>query len=189
MRTRLYKNWWLLLFKGILTLLLGIFLLFNPEATARLFSVIVGILIGVSGLFLISGSVSHMRANYEWTWWLLEGLVDLLVGILMIFNPLQAASVIIILLAIWVIIMGFIQIITSINIQYYMTGNLILVFGGAVALVFGILLLLNPDKGLKGIILLFGIFAIFYGISQVYVSTLLRKIVIDEIGEVEDVYL
>jgi len=189
MGTKLYKNWWLLLLKGIITLALGIFLLLSPEAAAKAFSIITGIMIGISGLFLVAGAISHMRANYEWTWWLLEGLVDILIGIILIFNPLQAASTIIMLVALWIIIMGFIQLITSINIQYYMTGNLILVLGGVVAIFFGILLLLNPGRGLMGVMLLFGIFALFYGISLIYISLLLRKIVIEEIGEVEDVYL
>jgi uncharacterized membrane protein HdeD (DUF308 family) len=140
-------------------------------------------------MFLVAGAISHMKSNYEWTWWLLEGLVDLLIGIILIFNPLQAGSAMVILVALWIIIMGFIQLITSINIQYYMTGNLILVLEGVVAIAFGIILLLNPERGLNGIIILFGIFALFYGISQVYISLLLKKIVIEEIGEVEDVYL
>jgi len=189
MGTKLYKNWWALLFKGILTMAFGIFLLLSPEPAAKVFSVIAGIIIGVSGLFLISGSISHMRANYEWTWWLLEGLVDLIIGILVIFNPLQMASVVVILIALWIILMGIIQLITSINIQYYMTGNVILVMVGIVAIIFGILILLNPERGVMGVIMLVGIFALFYGISQAYISFLLRKIIIEEIGEVEDVYL
>lgn len=189
MGTKLYKNWWFLLLKGILTIILGIFMLLRPETALHAFGIIAGIAIGLSGIFLVAGSITHMRANYEWTWWLLEGLIDLLVGIILILYPAWAASAIVILLAVWIILMGIIQVITSINIQYYMTGNIIFIFGGVVAIIFGVLLLLNPITGLKGGLLLFGIFALFYGISQVYISLLLRKIVIEEIGEVEDVYL
>ena len=37
-------------------------------------------------------------------------------------------------------------------------------------------------------IILFGIFTLFYGISQIYISTLLRKIVIEQESEIEDMF-
>ena len=189
MGTKLYKNWWLLLLKGVMTILLGLILLLMPGPTIKLFSLITGIIITMSGLSLISGAFSHRRYNYEWTWWLMEGMVDLVIGILIILNPMEAVNVIVFILALWVLIMGIIQLITAINIQYHLPGNFIFILGGVVAVIFGILLLAAPSSGIKGIVLIFSIFTILYGISQIYISILLRKLVIEQLGEIETQYL
>lgn len=189
MGTKLYKNWWLLLFKGILSAGMGLFLIITPDTGIALFATLAALFIGLGGVALVAGAFTHRRYNFDWTWWLLEGLVDIIIALLIIINPAEAAAIVIILVAVWCLVMGVIQIITSINVQYYLPGNLIFILTGAVAVIFGLLLLLNPAAGLKGIIILFGIFALFYGISQIYVSILIRKIVIEEIAEIEDLYL
>lgn len=189
MGTKLYRNWWLLLVKGVITIILGLTILFLPGWSIKVIILVTGLLLGASGLSMITGALSHRRYNYEWTWWLLEGLVDLVIGILIILNPMEAAVAVVFLLALWVLIMGIIQIITSINIQYHLPGNLIFILAGIVAVIFGILILTRPSAGVRGIAVIFAIFAIFYGISQVYVSMLLRKLVIEEIGEIEDQYI
>ena len=189
MGTKLYRNWWLLLIKGICTIILGVILVLLPEKTIMVFSLVAGAMIGLSGLSLTIGAISHRRYNYEWTWWLLEGLVDLVIATLIILNPMEAVNIIVFMVALWILIMGIIQIITSINIQYYLPGNYIFTIAGIIAVIFGVIIIARPTAGIQDLSIIFGIFAIIYGISQVYISILLRKLIIEEIGEIESVYL
>lgn len=189
MGTKLYKNWWLLLLKGVLSAGMGLFLLLAPGTGIIVFATLAAILIGLGGIALIIGAITHRRYNFDWTWWLMEGLFDVIIALLIIANPAEAAAIVMILIAAWVLIMGVIQIITAINVQYYLPGNLIFILTGVVAVILGFFILFNLSTGLQGIIILFGIFTLFYGISQIYVSVIIRKIVIEQIGEIEDMYL
>lgn len=189
MGTKLYKNWWLLLFKGVLSAGMGLFLLLSPDTGLIVFATLAAILIGLGGMALIIGALTHRRYNFDWTWWLMEGAFDVIIALLIIAFPTKAAGIVMILIAVWVLIMGVIQIITAINIQYYLPGNLIFILTGSVAVIFGVFILFNPVAGLKGMIILFGIFTLFYGISQIYISVLFRKIVIEQLSEIEDMFM
>jgi len=188
MRTKLYRNWWFMLIKGILICLSGLLVLLFPDFALLPVCYIIGALLFVSGISLITGSITHRKYNYEWTWWLFEGIIDVIIGLLIALWPGEVLSVAIVILAIWIIIMGIIQLINAINIQNYISGNLIFIFAGVFSIILGILLLLNPIKGAKGFLIILGLFAIIYGALQIFISFKLKSIIIDEIGEIEDYY-
>jgi uncharacterized membrane protein HdeD (DUF308 family) len=186
MRTQLYKNWWLLSLKGLLIIVLGLMVLVSRNLSSEFFSWITGMIITVSGIAIIFGSISHRKYNYEWTWWFLEGLIDILFGVLIMVNPQDALSLIIVLISLWAIIMGIIKFITAINIQFYVSTIFIFLFTGIVAFILGILMLMNREAGLEGIRMQFGIYGLYYGISDIYISFLLKRVEVEEIGELEE---
>ncbi|HUS87283.1 MAG TPA: DUF308 domain-containing protein [Bacteroidales bacterium] len=188
MRTKPYRNWWFMLIKGILICLSGLFVLLFPDFALLPICYIIGAFLFVSGISLIAGSITHRKYNFEWTWWLFEGIIDVIIGLLIALWPGEVVSVAIVILAIWIIIMGLIQLITAINIQHYVSGNLIFIFAGIFSIILGILLLFNPLEGARGFLIILGLFALIYGALQIFISFKLKKIIVEEIGEIEDLY-
>jgi len=174
--------------KAILTIVIGLLILINPHAMADTLMLIFGLLIGVSGLSLIVGAYNHRVFNSEWTWWLLEGLVDILVCLLVIFKPIEAANFLCIVAGLWMTLMGFIHLASAINLQYYVSGNSVFIITSIFLIVSGLFFLIFPDIGLKLLMTIIGVCIICFGFIQIYISFLLKKVSVEEIGEIEDLY-
>jgi uncharacterized membrane protein HdeD (DUF308 family) len=188
MSTKLFKNWWLMMVKALLSVVIGLLIIIDPHAMASSLMTVFAILLGIGGLSLMAGAVSHRIINSEWTWWLLEGMIDILICVLIIIRPLEAANFLCIVAGLWLSLMGIIHLVTAINFQYYISGNKIFIVSSVFLLISGLLFLIIPATGLKMLMLLTGICIICYGVLQVYISFVLKNVSIEEIGEIEDLY-
>ena len=188
MRTRLFKNWWLLSLKAFFILLLGVLLLGLSDLSLKNTCLLTGLILVSAGIFVSLGAFSHRRFNFEWTWWLLEGTLDIIPGLLLILLPDISLASFVIIVGIWILINGLIQLITAINIQYYVDSNLIFIIVGLVALAIGTIFFIGWGSGHEEIIILLCIFSIFYGLGMFYISVILRKVFVEEIGEIEELY-
>jgi uncharacterized membrane protein HdeD (DUF308 family) len=186
---KLYKSWWSLLIKGVLVTLLGLSLLLIRNMDLHTFSLIVGLIFGFSGLSMVYGGYSQRVVNYEWTWWLLEGLIDIIVALFLIIAPFEALPIFGVVVGIWAVLMGLIQLVTAINIQFYIIEISLFVVVGLIALITGIVMVYFSITSLNTILWMFGMLTLIYGSLQIYISFQLRKIIIEEIGEIGDVYL
>lgn len=188
MVTKLFKYWWLMLVKAAMSIVIGLLIVLNPHAMADALIIIFGLLVGISGISLIAGAISHRVFNSEWTWWLLEGMVDLLICVLIIIRPLEVANFLCIVAGLWLTLMGFIHLVTAINIQYYISGNRIFIFSSIFLLISGLFFLFLPASGLKMLMTIIGICILCYGLLQIYISFVLKNVSVEEIGEIEDLY-
>jgi uncharacterized membrane protein HdeD (DUF308 family) len=90
---------WALLF-GILSLIVGLSLIFNPLAGMVSLTLLVAVLFLVTGLVKIMYSFS-LRPISGWGWVLVSGIISLLLGVMILANfPWAAVSVLGILLAV-----------------------------------------------------------------------------------------
>lgn len=77
------RAWWTFVILGVISLALGIFSLLNPQASATIPLRLVGILIGIDGLFKVITAV--MDRNYNWTNRALVGAAEIIIGILVFY--------------------------------------------------------------------------------------------------------
>jgi uncharacterized membrane protein HdeD (DUF308 family) len=188
MSTKLFKNWWLLLIKAISAVLTGFLIIVNPYLMADKYLILFGLLIGISGVALISGAYAQRVFNSEWTWWLLEGLIDILICVLILIKPIDSANFLCLVAGLWLSIMGFIHLATAINLQYYIPGNVIFIITSILLIVSGFFLLFSLDSALKLLMTITGVSILCFGLLLVYISLTLKKVVVEEIGEIEDLY-
>lgn len=188
MSKSLFKNWWLMLVKAMMSLIIGIMIIIDPHAMADTLMIVFALLLGISGLSLIAGAISHRIINSEWTWWLLEGMIDILICILIILRPLDVVNFICIVAGLWLTLMAFIHLVTAINFQYYISGNRIFILSSAFLLISGLFFLIIPASAMKTIITVIGICIICYGLIQIYIAFVLKDVSVEEIGELEDLY-
>ena len=188
MSTLLYKNWWLLSIKAASSILIGLLILIDPHSMANTMMVTFGILVGISGLALVSGAFSHRIYNSDWTWWLLEGLIDLLICLLILLRPFDSANFMCLVAGIWLSLIGFVYLATAINIQYYVSANTSFVITAVLLTGSGLFLLIFYAIGLMVLMTIAGVCILLYGILQAYISIVLKNVSVEEIGEIKDLY-
>lgn len=189
MGINLYKKWWLLTVKAVLLLVFGLTILIRTDQSFIFTSSLAGILIFLGGAAILIGALSQKKYNYEWTWWLIEGLYDIVIGLLLLLRPGESTLVFIILLAVWTIISGILHFITAINIQYYLSNRIVLYFAGVLTILFGIFLVYSTYLDFYKLINVIGLFGIVYSILLFYISILLKNVIVEEIDESEDLQM
>ena len=104
------------------------------------------------------------------------GAVGILFGILVLVWPGMSLAILVILVGVWAIITGILQIMSSVRHRAVPNSGWVWgIIGGAVSILFGILLLIWPDSGLVAIIWIIGIWAIVWGITLIVLGVQLRK--------------
>jgi len=100
-----------LLADGILSSIVGGWLLFTPDITALALPLIFGFWVLFAGILRIIGAITSRKLVAQWIWLLLFGVVGILTGIFLLNHPL-IAQVVITYLTVWCFIfMGILGII------------------------------------------------------------------------------
>jgi uncharacterized membrane protein HdeD (DUF308 family)/predicted flap endonuclease-1-like 5' DNA nuclease len=164
--------WWLVLVDGVAAILIGIFLLTQPAATTIILIRFLGFYWLITGIFSL---VSLFWDRKEWGWKLVNGILGILVGILIIQNPLWSTLLVPTTLAIMIgiggIIIGLIELI-----QAFKGGGWGIGILGVLSIILGILLLSRPVLAALALPWVFGIFLIGGGILAIFGAFGLRNV-------------
>ena len=169
------RNWWLVVVRGLLSILFGLIAFFWPGLTLLLLILTFGVYAIVDGVFaMLSGLVS---SKYSSRWWvfLLEGIVSVAAGVIALMRPGLTGFVLVALIAIWAILTGAFEIGAAIRLRREITNEWMLALGGFISIVLGVLLLLQPAAGGLIITLMIGAYALMFGILLVLLGFRLRK--------------
>ena len=166
------KNyWWLVLLRGIVAVLFGLFTLFNPALTAISLVLAFGIYAIVDGavnvgLALFGGGDASDRVLLG-----LGGLLGGLLGILVLTWP--GISMIWLLMAIiaFAFIGGIVEIVAAFQMHDVWLG-----LSGIISVLFGIYAFRFPGDGALAVLAVIGIYAIAAGVMLVVSSFQVRKI-------------
>ena len=95
------KNWWTSLLLGIVYIIVALWLMFSPLSSYVALSIVFSISMLISGILEIIFSLSNRKGVPSWGWYLVGGIIDLILGIYLIAYPMVSMEVIpfIILLA------------------------------------------------------------------------------------------
>lgn len=75
------------MFSGIISILMGFILLIYPIETQGLFTMVIGIWIILSSINLIKTASKLSKTKLPWGRMLVLGILDLIIGIMVVFNP------------------------------------------------------------------------------------------------------
>ncbi len=168
LEAKLFKNWWLLAIKGLLTLAFGLLALTLKDINQIKIIKFFCFIILISGALLIYGSFYNMKRKDPWKWWLFEGLFDFIIGALIFYiilwHRLAAIAMFTEIIAIWALVFGLIQIITSFRFIIFSLGWFAMLLSGLLAIVYTIIISLSLLPGTHAKTAVIGIFAMFLGI-------------------------
>lgn len=81
------RNWWLELVMGVLFIAVGVWVIFTPATSYAALSIFFAITFLISGIMETSFAISSRKYVEGWGWSLAGGIVDTLVGLLLVSKP------------------------------------------------------------------------------------------------------
>ncbi len=159
---------------GILAVIVGIIALAWPGVT------VLALVILIAVYAFIAAGLQAMRAFSSDTagpvfGHLLLGLVDIAAGIIALAWPGPTALVLVLIVAIWAFIGGFLEIFAAFESGETAGTRALFIIGGLVSIAFGAVLFAHPGLGAITLALLFGLFSLIYGVSQIVTGFELRR--------------
>lgn len=172
----LVDHWGLVLAYGIVTLGLGIALAVWPDASVTVFTVLLAIQLIIAGIFRIGTALSVSRNDGGVRALVgLSGGLALIVGLLILRDPLQSVLVLGMILGVFWVIAGVIDIIGAF-ISPPASGRGWEVFTGVVTLLAGGFLLVYTDLSLRFLVVFVGIWLVVAGILAIVAAFRLRSL-------------
>jgi uncharacterized membrane protein HdeD (DUF308 family) len=172
---RTYKRWWIQLLTGLALIALGIILMVWPGITTLVVLIFVAVFILVDGLFAIGNAIGAMsRKEPSGLMWA-RGIIEIIIGAIALLRPgatLLAATIII---GIWLVIDGILEIYSAFKIEEATTGfKVLLGLGGLLSIVIGVLFWFLPVHVTLAFVIVIGIFAILVGLARIVIGLMLR---------------
>jgi uncharacterized membrane protein HdeD (DUF308 family) len=163
-----------LILLGVLAIIVGIIALAWPGVTVFalviLFAVYAFIDAGLQAVRAFSsGSAGPVFGH------LLLGLLDLAAGVIALAWPGPTALVLVLIVGIWAFVGGFFEIFAGFRSGETAGTRALFILGGLVSVAFAVVLFARPGIGAVTLALLFGLFSLIYGISQITLGTQLRQ--------------
>jgi len=106
---------------------------------------------------------------------LLLALISLAAGVVAVVWPSPTALVLVLVIGIWAVIGGVVEIISGFGSGETAGTRALFILTGLVSVAFGVLLFARPDVGAVTLALLFGLFSLFYGITEIVMGAQLHR--------------
>jgi uncharacterized membrane protein HdeD (DUF308 family) len=167
---RLASSWWLFLILGVLWMLFGVFVLSYNVGSLLALAVFAGVTFVMTGItqVLAAGRVD------SWKWlYLIGGVLSILAGIMAFIWPGSTLLVLSVILAWFLVFKGIVDVIGALALigRPWWWVTLIL---GLLELLLGIWAAGYPGRSLFVFVNLVGIYAIFYGFTELFAAFELR---------------
>jgi uncharacterized membrane protein HdeD (DUF308 family) len=163
-----------LILLGVLAIVVGIIALAWPQVTILalviLFAVYAFIDAGLQAMRAFSSATAGPVLGH-----LLLGLIALAAGVVAIVWPGPTALVLVLVVGIWAFAGGIMEIVAAFGSGETAGTRALFVVSGLVSVAFGVVLFARPGVGAVTLALLFGLFTIIYGISQITLGIETRR--------------
>jgi uncharacterized membrane protein HdeD (DUF308 family) len=171
--------WWLMLLRGVLLIILGLYALFNPGMTLVLLTQVIGFYMMLEGCLALWVGITGQTPSRMWT--IVRGVLLVLAGLFFVAFPLIVAVVnatmFVYLIAIAIIASGIFEIYAAIRDRRQIQGEGWLMLSGAVAILFGVVLAAAPLTAAQIIVRVIGVFAIIAGVAIIVGAFQIRTFV------------
>jgi uncharacterized membrane protein HdeD (DUF308 family) len=181
MSALLAQNWWAVALRGVFAIIFALIAFFWPSATLLSFAIFFSAYMLVDGVFGIISGIRAASNNQRWGLLILEGLLNILVGVIAFLMPGLTIVFFVTLMAVWSLVTGILMVVAAfkLNPEY---GRGWLVFGGLVSVLFGVALLVAPLVGAVVLTWWLGAYAMVFGIALVLLAFKLRSHKDDFVG-------
>jgi uncharacterized membrane protein HdeD (DUF308 family) len=169
----LARNWWLLLLRGIAAIVFGVLTFVWPGLTLLTLLFLYGAFALVDGILSLAAAIMGGVPAPRW-WLAIVGILGLAAGILTFAWPGVTALVLLLFIAFWAIATGVMQIVGAIRLRKEIDNEWLLIFCGVLSVIFGLILIAQPQTGALALAFVIGFYAILEGIGLVGLSLRLR---------------
>ena len=148
---------------SLLFIFTGIFLLLKPETAINIVCYVLGVILVLWGVVSIIQFFSDKNSTNYLSLSFIFGAFVFIFGIIILIKPSIIASIVPLLLGVWMVINGVTKLSYSLSI-YKINKNILSIIGSILIVVFGVTLIFNPFEGAKGLTQIIGISLIVYSV-------------------------
>lgn len=153
-----------LILRGVLAFIVGIVAIAWPGVTILALVILFAIYAFMDAGLEGARAFSSRRAGPVFGH-LLVGLIDLAAGVVALVWPGPTALVLVVVVAAWAFVGGFFELFAAF--QSRAGTRAMFILGGLVSIAFGVVLGARPDIGAVTLALLFGLYSMVFGVSQI----------------------
>jgi uncharacterized membrane protein HdeD (DUF308 family) len=152
--------WWLPLSLGVLSAIAGVIVLAKPSDSLATLAVVAGIFVLVDGIAELCGSLMGSTENRGLV--ALLGVLNLIVGVVLIRHPVGGVTFVAVILGVWLIAIGAVRFVQSFETEGHRVWRLVV---AVVEVIAGIVIISSPHIGFATLALLIGFAFIVNGVS------------------------
>lgn len=169
----LKKAWWLLALLGVLSVGFGALLMFWPGKTLTVVATVVGLFTILNGVIRFFTAIFDSRREHRFLL-VLVGIAGVVLGVVIMKNPEATIAVIVLLTAVFWLISGMVDFFGGLTRRSDPDAGLRIAFG-ALAALFGIVILVWPAITVGVFAILTGIYFVFFGILEIVAAFQLKN--------------
>ena len=167
----LAERWWIPVLRGVFSVLLGIAAFAWPGITLTFLAVAWGALAFADGVMAVA--LSGLTRSWSL---LFVGLVGIAAGVYTFFRPGMTVLTLVFVVGVWAVVRGVFDIVEAITLRKEIPHEWLMLFGGVVAVIFGIVVVMAPGMGALSIAWVIGVYAIVHGLLLLTVGLRVRKL-------------
>lgn len=163
-----------LLSRGLLAIVLGVVSVAWPNVTVGALVILFAVYAFIAAAWDAVRAFSSDRAGPV-LGWLLLSLLSIAAGIVALAWPGITALVLAVYVGVWAVVTGIVEMVMTFQGSKTAGERALWMLSGLVSVALGVVLFIRPDIGAVSLATVFGLYAIFYGVSAVVLSIHLRK--------------
>jgi uncharacterized membrane protein HdeD (DUF308 family) len=174
--TKTKNVWWILLLKGLLLVLFGLFTVFWPAISFIALSLVFALYILLSGVMNIIYGISGISAHRYWFLILALGIFEIGVGVFAINHPHITIAALALLIGFTFLIRGIFEIISAFDDMFLHAHRVLQSVAGALSIVVGLIILRYPIRGSIAFTWVLGIYALIAGPMLIALSVIVNDL-------------
>lgn len=175
MTSILVRRWRSLALRGALGLLFGLIAALWAQMPLSTLVLLFGAYAVLDGVIACTLGARHPLRDRTWAL-LLEGLASVGLGLGALVFTRTAAELVVILIAVWAIGTGILELSAAIRLRRELPGELLLLIGGAASIVLGFAIFLSPSTRSIALAVMLGSYTIVFGAAMLVQGLRLRHV-------------
>lgn len=174
----LIGHWWLSLIIGLMAIVLGFIVLANPIASYLSIAIWLGIMVFISGAVGLWQGLTSDNHFVRRGWVIVASIADLFIGAALMMNMLLSASLLPLLLGVWMLYRGMTMFMQGVDLRNYRVSDAgWVIFGSTLLIAISIAILLLPvSVGAGAVVIVVSVGFILYGLTMISLSFKLREV-------------
>lgn len=169
----LARRWHLVVLRGVVAVLFGVLAIVWPEITVLSLALLFGLYTLLDG---ITSIVMGIGRGTDRAYMITLGVLGVVAGVIALVWPRITVIVLLVIIAVWAIFAGLMQIAAAIRLRKVVRNEWFLAVSGIVALVLGLLLIVQPAEGAIALVVAIATFAVAWGVTLVVLGFRLRAL-------------
>lgn len=172
----LSRRWPLVVLRGVVAVLFGVVAIVWPAITVLSLALLFGVYTLLDGITSLTMGFGRAGDRSDRVYMVTLGVLGIIAGLIALIWPQITVIVLLVVIAVWAIVAGVTQIAAAVRLRKVIRNEWFLALSGAVAVVLGILLIVQPGAGAIALVVAIATFALVWGIVLIVLGLRLRQI-------------